>query len=42
MGSVFLIHEMMHTLGYGEGPQIPGFPTTAEITRDVSVACGIN
>jgi hypothetical protein len=42
MTSVYLIHEMMHTLGYGESPQIPGFPNTAEITEAVANACGRN
>ena len=40
MGSVILIHEMMHTLGYGEGPKYPGFPASSQITQDVITACG--
>jgi hypothetical protein len=42
MASVFLIHEMMHTLGYGESPQYAGFPTSAQISDAVGVACGRN
>jgi hypothetical protein len=34
------VHEMMHTLGYGESPQIPGFPSSAQITEAVANACG--
>jgi YD repeat-containing protein len=42
MTSVYLIHEMMHTLGYGESPQYPGFPNSAQITQEVTNACGSN
>jgi hypothetical protein len=41
MNSVYLIHEMMHSLGYGEAP-MPGWPTSAQITQDVVNACGNN
>lgn len=37
-----LIHEMMHTLGYGESPQYPGFPTSSQINQQVAAACGSN
>jgi YD repeat-containing protein len=42
MAGVALIHEMMHTLGYGESPGYPGFPTSAQINQQVAAACGSN
>ena len=41
MASVYLIHEMMHTLGYGEAP-MTGWPPSLKITQDVIAACGNN
>ncbi len=40
MAAVYLIHEMMHALGYGESPQYAGFPTSSQISDQVAVACG--
>jgi len=37
--AVYLIHEMMHTLGQGEAPA-PGQPTSAQLNQDVNAACG--
>ncbi|HEY0371629.1 MAG TPA: hypothetical protein VGD79_06485 [Thermoanaerobaculia bacterium] len=39
MAAVILIHEMMHTLGYGEAP-MPNWPSSSQITQDVAAACG--
>ncbi|HVG23530.1 MAG TPA: hypothetical protein VND45_05205 [Thermoanaerobaculia bacterium] len=42
MAGVYLIHEMMHTLGYGESPQMKGYPNTQQINEAVIAACGNN
>jgi len=39
MAAVYLIHEMLHTLGYGEGPKYQGFPTSSTINQQVQAAC---
>ena len=40
MAGVIAIHEMLHTLGLGEGG--PGQMTSAQITDTVKNACGSN
>lgn len=37
--AVYLIHEMMHTLGQGEAPT-PGQPSSSDLNQIVSAACG--
>lgn len=37
--AVYLIHEMMHTLGQGEAPA-QGQPTSSQLNQDVNTACG--
>ena len=38
--AVYLIHEMMHSLGQGENPPTAGQPTSAQLNQQVSAACG--
>lgn len=38
--AVYLIHEMMHSLGQGENPPMAGQPTSAQLNQQVSAACG--